>query len=76
MFQEFKNEIDFKMKNQNSIQLSRREMLKSVSSGFGYLALAGLCTEAAEKNALAPKAKRRAPERAYWGQGEKEEGYM
>ena len=47
------------MKNQNSIQLSRREMLKSVSSGFGYLALAGLCAEqaeAAEKSPLAPKA--------------------
>ena len=34
-------------------------MLKSVSSGFGYLALAGLCADeakGAEKNALAPKA--------------------
>ena len=34
-------------------------MLKSVSSGFGYLALAGLCAEqaeAAEKSPLAPKA--------------------
>jgi len=33
-------------------------MLKSVSSGFGYLALAGLCADeakGAEKNALAPK---------------------
>ena len=36
-------------------------MLKSVSSGFGYLALAGLCAEeiqgaeAAGKNPLAPK---------------------
>ena len=35
---------------------SRREMLKNVSSGFGYLALAGLCAEAAEKNPLAPRA--------------------
>ena len=46
------------MKNQTSIQFSRREMLKSVSSGFGYLALAGLCADeakGAEKNALAPK---------------------
>ena len=34
-------------------------MLKSVSSGFGYLALAGLCAEqaeAAEQSPLAPKA--------------------
>jgi hypothetical protein len=44
------------MKNQTSIQLTRREMLKSISSGFGYLALAGLCAEAAEKSPLAPKA--------------------
>ncbi len=41
--------------------LSRREMLKSVSSGFGYLALAGLCAEAAEKNPLAPKTPHFAP---------------
>jgi hypothetical protein len=46
------------MKNQTATQLTRREMLKSVSSGFGYLALAGLCAEeamAAGKNPLAPK---------------------
>ena len=41
--------------------LSRREMLKSVSSGFGYLALTGLCADAAEKNPLAPKAPHFAP---------------
>ncbi len=35
--------------------LSRREMLKSVSSGFGYLALAGMCAEAAKADPLAPK---------------------
>ena len=37
--------------------LTRREMLKSASAGFGYLALAGLATEAAaeDKNPLAPK---------------------
>src|SRR5262245_25994704 len=35
---------------------SRRDMLKSASVGFGYLAFAGLSTMAAEKeNALAPK---------------------
>ena len=44
------------MKSTHPIPLTRREMLKSVSSGFGYLALAGLCAEAAEKNPLAPKA--------------------
>ena len=49
------------MKNHNIIPLTRREMLKSVSSGFGYLALAGLCAEemqgaeAARKSPLAPK---------------------
>jgi hypothetical protein len=38
--------------------LSRREMLKAVSGGFGYLALAGLCAEASAdyQNPLAPKA--------------------
>jgi hypothetical protein len=36
--------------------LSRRALLKSTASGFGYLAFAGLSTWAAEKsNALAPK---------------------
>jgi len=43
--------------NSNSLpSLSRREMLKSASVGFGSLALAGLCAEAAEKSPLAPKA--------------------
>ena len=41
--------------------LSRREMLKGVSSGFGYLALAGLCAEAAPASPLAPKAPHFAP---------------
>ena len=41
--------------------LSRREMLKSVSSGFGYLALAGMCAEAAEADPLAPKPPHFAP---------------
>ena len=41
--------------------LSRREMLKSVSSGFGYLALAGMCAEAAETDPLAPKPPHFAP---------------
>ncbi|MDE2713980.1 MAG: DUF1501 domain-containing protein [Verrucomicrobiota bacterium] len=41
--------------------LSRREMLKGVSSGFGYLALAGLCAEAAEQSPLAPKTPHFAP---------------
>ncbi|SVD44032.1 uncharacterized protein METZ01_LOCUS396886, partial [marine metagenome] len=41
--------------------LSRREMLKGVSSGFGYLALAGLCAEAAQESPLAPKAPHFAP---------------
>ena len=41
--------------------LSRREILKSVSSGFGYLALAGMCAEAAEDNPLAPKSPHFAP---------------
>jgi hypothetical protein len=41
-----------------NIYLSRRQMLKAASTGFGYMALAGLATEAAlaeEKNPLAPK---------------------
>tara|TARA_Y100001934_G_scaffold69090_1_gene85702 strand:+ start:4789 stop:6174 length:1386 start_codon:yes stop_codon:yes gene_type:complete len=41
--------------------LSRREMLKSVSSGFGYLALAGMCAEAAKADPLAPKTPHFAP---------------
>ena len=41
--------------------LSRREMLKSVSSGFGYLALAGMCAEAAKTDPLAPKTPHFAP---------------
>ncbi len=38
--------------------ISRRTMLKTISSGFGYAALAGLCTEAAAsyQSPLAPKA--------------------
>jgi hypothetical protein len=39
--------------------LTRRDALKAASSGFGYLALAGLCTEQAAadyRNPLAPKA--------------------
>src|SRR5262245_28247512 len=40
--------------------LTRRQWLKTTSCGFGYLALAGLATEAAAKeavlNPLAPKA--------------------
>src|SRR5688572_6282577 len=40
--------------------VSRRELLKTASCGFGYLALAGLATEAAaaaqSQNPLAPKA--------------------
>ena len=35
--------------------LSRRKMLQGVSCGFGYLALAGMCAEAAPANPLAPK---------------------
>ena len=35
--------------------LSRRKMLQSVSCGFGYLALAGMCAEAAPADPLAPK---------------------
>jgi hypothetical protein len=35
--------------------LSRRMLLKTSASGFGYLAFAGLSTWAAEKNLLAPK---------------------
>ncbi|HJO53224.1 MAG TPA: DUF1501 domain-containing protein, partial [Verrucomicrobiota bacterium] len=43
--------------NPNSLtSLSRREMLKSTSVGFGSLALASLCAQAAEQNPLAPKA--------------------
>ena len=36
---------------------SRRELLKSAAAGFGYLALAGLTTEAAlaDKDPLAPR---------------------
>ena len=41
--------------------LSRREMLQGVSSGFGYLALAGMCAEAAPVNPLAPKTTHFAP---------------
>ena len=41
--------------------LSRRDMLKGVSSGFGYLALAGMCAEAAPVNPLAPKTTHFAP---------------
>ena len=45
---------------------TRREMLKSVSSGFGYLALAGLCAkqaaaESSSSNPLAPKTPHFAP---------------
>jgi hypothetical protein len=39
--------------------MSRRELLKSASCGFGYLALAGLCAEASPEDSshpLAPKA--------------------
>src|SRR5581483_10245424 len=40
--------------------LSRRDILKSISCGFGYMAFAGLATEAAANddytNPLAPKA--------------------
>ena len=35
--------------------LSRRKMLQGVSCGFGYLALAGMCAEAAPVNPLEPK---------------------
>ena len=37
--------------------VSRREMLRTISGGFGYLALSGMCAEAASeyKNPLAPK---------------------
>jgi len=36
--------------------LTRRQLLQSVSAGFGYVAFAGLCTEqAAAENVLAPK---------------------
>ena len=37
--------------------LSRRELLRTASCGFGYLALAGLCQEAmaAEKSAKSPE---------------------
>src|SRR5437660_4446217 len=38
------------------VPMTRRQMLKSAGIGFGYLALAGLASEAAEpKNPLAPK---------------------
>src|SRR6185503_20271974 len=36
--------------------MNRREMLRSVSCGFGYLALAGLTAEAASTTPLAPRA--------------------
>src|ERR1700724_1855541 len=39
--------------------ISRRELLRTASCGFGYLALAGLCSEAVASdstNPLAPKA--------------------
>ena len=43
---------------------SRRDLLKHTSCGFGYAALAGLCTEAAAdyQNPLAPKAPHFTPE--------------
>jgi len=39
-------------------RISRRDVLKTASCGFGYMALAGLCTEASakEQNPLSPKA--------------------
>ncbi len=42
----------------SGLPFSRRDMLKVVSGGFGYMALAGLCTEAAAeyKSPLSPKA--------------------
>ena len=41
---------------------SRREFLKSTACGFGYLALAGLCSQAnAEESPLAPKSPHFAP---------------
>ena len=40
----------------NQFALSRREYLKSTACGFGYLALAGLCSQAAaDESPLAPK---------------------
>ena len=41
-----------------TFEFSRRNALKTLSCGFGYMALAGLTTKAAEdsKNPLAPKA--------------------
>jgi hypothetical protein len=39
----------------NQPMLSRRMLLKTTASGFGYLAFAGLSTWAAEKNLMTPK---------------------
>src|SRR5437899_9692364 len=42
------------------MEMNRREMLQSLSCGFGYLALAGMCAEGAARTAgatpLAPRA--------------------
>jgi hypothetical protein len=46
----------------NQLSLSRRQMLKSATCGFGYLAFAGLAHEAAAStNPLAPKTPHHAP---------------
>lgn len=47
---------------QSLVPNSRREFLKSTACGFGYLALAGLCSQArAEEGPLAPKSPHFAP---------------
>src|SRR5690242_11862769 len=47
---------------QSLVPNSRREFLKSTACGFGYLALAGLCSQArAEESPLAPKSHHFAP---------------
>ena len=45
------------MKNLSQSNFSRRAMLKSVSCGFGYLALAGLASDAARQQARAEAAR-------------------
>src|SRR2546428_2513084 len=44
--------------NVQPMVMTRRDMLKTVAAGFGYLAFAGMCAEAAtrDRSPLAPKA--------------------
>jgi hypothetical protein len=45
----------------NPVMISRRQALQSVACGFGYLALAGLTSEASANNPLAPKTPHHTP---------------